>query len=601
MMMKKIFAVIMAAMLVLSGMVFPSMAETGVKDAATLDEALNYADGNLHFVSEGDFPWAIEGDHAMSTNQGVDGVYDEDLGEVKMSISAVSTTVTTEEGDIIAFEFSVSSEEGMDCLRFYVDGERVAQWSGEIAWTGYIYELSAGTHEIAWQYEKDTSKSEGYDTARLDNIHVGEAVAVEGIEITNGPISVAACRKAELQFEILPRIASNKNVYFDSEDETIAYVDDNGFVRGVSEGTTIVSVCTEDGSFIDSCVVTVTEAQPAVQLYGMLAAESLYFSQGNGYFRQPCIWATFNDVDPETSVVEYSEQWNSSGGESAVAAAEYVDGYIYGFLGYGYAPEEFFRMSFEDFLNGEINPEYYGCGDDMNMVLDMAYNYANDTMYYLAMSLATGSIELYTVDLTTGESTLVGQITNSDESVNLPYYYSIAIGTDGTGYVILPGMGAMNYGEAMLCEINLETAEIIGNVGGTGAECFQQQSMTYDHENDVIYWSQWKNAYGYENELRVIDPETGASESYGRINGDGGCEILGLFIPYDETEPPVGLIGDVNGDGVVDISDATNVLRYALEISTIPEQYLGNADVNGDGEINVTDATLIIRMALGIN
>lgn len=601
-MMKKIFAVMMAAMLVLSGMVFPSMAETGIYDAATLDEALNYADGNLHFVSEGDFPWAIEGDHAMSTNQGVDGVYDWDLGEVKMSISAVSTTVTTEEGEMVAFEFSVSSQKGADRLRFYVDGERVAQWSGEVAWTGYIYELSAGTHEIAWQYEKDAGTAGGLDTAWLDNIHVGEAVAVESVEITNGPISVAACRKAELKFEILPRIASNKNVYFDSEDESIAYVDDNGFVRGVSEGTTTVSVCTEDGGFIDSCEVTVTEAQPAVQLYGMLAAESLYYSQGSGVFRTPFVWATFNDVDPETSVAEYSEQLNSSGAESAVAAAEYVDGYVYGFLGFGYAPEEFFRMSFEDLQNGEINPEYYGTsGVDTNMVLDMAYNYANETMYYLSINLGTGNIELYTVDLVSGESTLIGVVTTDDTTVNLPYYYSLAIGTDGTGYVMLAGMGAVNYGSGMLCEINLETAEIIRNIGSMGADCFQQQSMTYDHVNDVIYWSQWSNAYSPGNELRVVNPETGASESCGAINGDGGCEILGLFIPYDETEPPVGLIGDVNGDGNVDISDATIVLRYALGISTIPEQYLGNADVNADGEINVTDATLIIRMAMGIN
>lgn len=600
--MKKIFAVLMAAMLVLSSMVFPSMAETGIDDAATLDEALNYADGNLHFVSEGDYPWVIEGDHAKSSNQGVDTEYDYETGETYESISSVSTTVTVEEGTILAFEFAVSSEDRMDRLRFFVDGERIEQWSGEIGWTGYVYELSEGTHEIEWLYRKDSSGADGLDTAWLDNIHVGEEITVEGVEITNGPISVPACRKVELKYNVLPLIASNKNVLFDSADESIAYVDDNGYVRGVSEGTTTISVCTEDGGFIDSCEVTVTEAQPAVQLYGLLCAESLYYSYGSGSYRQPCVWATFNDVDPETSLVEYSKQLDSSGEESAVAAAEYVDGYVYGFLGFGYAPEEFFRMSFEDLQNGVINPEYYGTsGSDTNMILDMAYNYANETMYYLSMNLMTDNVELYTVDLVSGESTLIGIVTTSDATVNMPFYYSLAIGTDGTGYVMLAGMGAINYGSGMLCEINLETAEIVRNIGATGAECFQQQSMTYDHVNDVIYWAQWSNAYSPGNELRVVNPETGASESCGAINGDGGCEILGLFIPYDNDDTPVGIIGDVNGDGNVDISDATIVLRYALGISTIPEQYLDNADVNGDGQINVTDATLIIRMEMGIN
>lgn len=539
--MKKHIAVILAALLALAGIIvplsgtFPVSAET-TRDAASLDEALNLSGDTLHFVSEGDYPWVVEGDHARSSNQGVDGVYDEILEETKPCISAVSTTVTANEGDIISFELSVSSETS-DRLKFYVDGETVERWSGNVDWIGFSYALTSGTHELAWQYEKDLTKSEGEDTAWLDNVHFGAPLPVQGVELTPA-VSVPACRKVQLEWTVLPLGAANKTVYFASNNESIATVDDNGVVRGVSEGAATVSICTEDGSFVASCEVTVTSAQPAVQIYGMLAAESLYYGQGTGVYRQPCTWTTFNDVDPETSVVEFTRQTTADGGETAVAAAEYVDGYVYGFTGYGYSPEEFFRLNFEDLQNGIVEPEYYGAyGIDGNVVLDMAYNYANETMYYIAINAYTTAISLYTVDLDAGESTLVGEITNDDDAVYVPYYYSLAIGTDGTGYTMLLGRGAINYGEGMLCEIDLETAHVTRNIGLTGAENFQQQSMTYDHNTGKIYWSQWISAHGPGNALRCIDPETGASEYMGIINGDGGCEILGMFIPYDANEP----------------------------------------------------------------
>ena len=586
--MKKYLAVILAALLAFAGTVVPLSgtftvsAETS-RDAASLDEALNYPGDTLHFVSEGEYPWVVEGDHAKSTNQGVDGIYDEVSDETKPCISAVGTTVTANEGDVISFELSVSSETS-DRLRFYVDGERIERWSGEVNWTGFVYELTAGTHELAWQYEKDLSRAEGEDTAWLDNVHFGSPLPVQGIELTPA-VSVPACRKVQLEWNTIPLSAANQTVYFSSNNESIATVDDNGVVRGISEGTAIVNICTEDGSFIAECEVTVTSARPAVQIYGMLAAESLYYSEGSGVYRQPCTWATFNDVDPETSVVEFGKQTDDDGNEIAVAAAEYVDGYIYGFVGFGFFPEEFFRMSFEDFQNGIFDPEYYDAyGSEENMVLDMAYNYADETMYYLAISMYTYSVGLYTVDLNTGESTFVGSITTDDAATESPFYYSLAIGTDGTGYVMLAGMGAINYGEGMLCEIDLETARIIRNIGVTGGECFQQQSMTYDHNTGKIYWAQWSNAYGPGNSLRCIDPETGASEYMGVINGDGGCEILGMFIPYDANEPePTPEPTEVPAEPTPEPGEPT-------EVPTEPTPEPGSPDVPSTGVVGIAGA-----------
>ncbi|MFZ5483236.1 MAG: S8 family serine peptidase [Pseudomonadota bacterium] len=56
----------------------------------------------------------------------------------------------------ISFARKVSSESGWDFLRFYIDGVQQAQWSGEVAWGVVSFPISAGVHELKWQYEKDS-------------------------------------------------------------------------------------------------------------------------------------------------------------------------------------------------------------------------------------------------------------------------------------------------------------------------------------------------------------------------------------------------------------------------------------------------------------
>lgn len=59
------------------------------------------------------------------------------------------------------------------------------------------------------------------------------------------------------------------------------------------------------------------------------------------------------------------------------------------------------------------------------------------------------------------------------------------------------------------------------------------------------------------------------------------------------------LMGDVNGDGEVDLSDAIMVTYYSLNIE--PAGFIERAaDVNEDGEIDLSDAIIIIYKSLGV-
>ena len=82
-----------------------------------------------------------------------------------------------------------------------------------------------------------------------------------------------------------------------------------------------------------------------------------------------------------------------------------------------------------------------------------------------------------------------------------------------------------------------------------------------------------------------------------------------VFNATPQTAPPVPVFteeggggggGDVNGDGVVDIKDATLSLQFAVELQTPTAAQRTAGDVNGDGALDIKDTTTILRRAVGL-
>ena len=61
---------------------------------------------------------------------------------------------------------------------------------------------------------------------------------------------------------------------------------------------------------------------------------------------------------------------------------------------------------------------------------------------------------------------------------------------------------------------------------------------------------------------------------------------------------PRGLLGDVNLDGDVNITDVTLIVNYILHNDT-EHFHIENADLDGSNDINITDVTLVIDIILG--
>ena len=58
------------------------------------------------------------------------------------------------------------------------------------------------------------------------------------------------------------------------------------------------------------------------------------------------------------------------------------------------------------------------------------------------------------------------------------------------------------------------------------------------------------------------------------------------------------MIGDVNSDGYVDLTDAIMIVNHSLN-NTPPNFKIKVADVNGDGYIDLTDAIIVVNRSMG--
>jgi hypothetical protein len=83
------------------------------------------------------------------------------------------------------------------------------------------------------------------------------------------------------------------------------------------------------------------------------------------------------------------------------------------------------------------------------------------------------------------------------------------------------------------------------------------------------------------------------NDGFKSSGGETGPALFKLTVlPYE------GKLGDVNGDGKINVTDAMVALRYAVKKITANDLNVEAADVNSDGKVNVTDAMQILRFAV---
>ena len=87
-------------------------------------------------------------------------------------------------------------------------------------------------------------------------------VPVENVTLDFEEMELTEGDTAQLTAVIEPADAENQNITWTSDDETVAYVDAQGFVTAVSAGRAVITVTTEDGGFTAECLVKVKAEKP---------------------------------------------------------------------------------------------------------------------------------------------------------------------------------------------------------------------------------------------------------------------------------------------------------------------------------------------------
>ena len=108
--------------------------------------------------------WSID-------NTAKNGVYSAKSGNISDNkYSEMSVTLDVIDWSQITIYKKVSSENGYDFLKFYIDNEEKAKWSGNADWTKENFSVTKGPHTFKWIYKKDGSTSNGSDAAWIDDI-----------------------------------------------------------------------------------------------------------------------------------------------------------------------------------------------------------------------------------------------------------------------------------------------------------------------------------------------------------------------------------------------------------------------------------------------
>jgi hypothetical protein len=128
------------------------------------------------WLSGGDAPWTEDN---VVVYEGMQSMKSGLIADNGLSVLELSGDVS-ENGEI-GFSFKVSTEDGYDFLRFYVDDLEYGAWSGLVDWQEVSYPIAAGSHTFRWAYEKDDIVAANADAAWIDFVRLPNMESSQGI------------------------------------------------------------------------------------------------------------------------------------------------------------------------------------------------------------------------------------------------------------------------------------------------------------------------------------------------------------------------------------------------------------------------------------
>jgi len=136
---------------------------------------------------------------------------------------------------------------------FYIsDNTNVAKVD---AGTGKVTAVATGTAKITV-----TTKNRNKTDVCNVTVQAPAAVPVTGVTLSPTTLTLAVGTSGDLTASVQPATATNKTIFWDSSNDDVATVDENGKVTAKAKGTAVIWATSQDGGKFDKCNVTVNDA-----------------------------------------------------------------------------------------------------------------------------------------------------------------------------------------------------------------------------------------------------------------------------------------------------------------------------------------------------
>ena len=168
---------------------------------------------------------------------------------VKQTVAAPNApkaeTVTSDSITLVAnenFEYRIGNGKWQSSNVFTADGNGNA--------------LMPDTEYAFSQRVKETETAYASAESEITVIRT-KPIRVEGISISNSNVEMIKTYSYQLSASVSPDNATDKNIIWSSSDESVATVDQNGYVTAIESGNAVITAKSVDGGFTASCEITV--------------------------------------------------------------------------------------------------------------------------------------------------------------------------------------------------------------------------------------------------------------------------------------------------------------------------------------------------------
>jgi uncharacterized protein YjdB len=217
------------------------------------------------------------------------------------TIKAITIGFGYENSEIVTFEYTVYTVD-VTGVKIIPEGDQELEVGETVQLNAEVEPENATNKDVTWSTSNEnvatvsesglvTAISEGEATITVTTIDGGHTasikvtvekpppVLVTGVTISEGDQELEVGETVQLNAEVEPENATNKDVTWSTSNENVATVSESGLVTAISEGEATITVTTIDGGYTDSIKVNVL---PAVDVFEVVEGVLIRYTGAGG-------------------------------------------------------------------------------------------------------------------------------------------------------------------------------------------------------------------------------------------------------------------------------------------------------------------------------